>query len=130
MILPAGAKVPFHDHKSRLELDDLEHKNGWGFGYSKREPFDTSKRSFMPSPDRYHGSWSTSFREQKDFKKCTFGESYEKLRPRVEMENTKIHTQITFERVGPQSYTPALQLSKKNSSAYSFRSKLPIIEDL
>ena len=43
----------------------------------------------------------TQFNKIKNFKKCTFGESYEAISPRVEMENYKILKPITFERVGP-----------------------------
>ena len=101
----------------------------WNFGYTKRSVFDRSKYSFIPSPDYYHGKTMSQFRTEKDFKKCTFGESYEALRPRVEIENKKILTNITFERVGPTSYTPLPNRVKKDSSKYSCGIKLPSMDD-
>ena len=83
--------MPFHDLKSALEANDAEFKNGWGFGYTKRKVFDAEKIAYIPSPDTYYGPWMSNFKNVKDFKKCTFGESYDKIRARVEMENKNIH---------------------------------------
>jgi hypothetical protein len=72
-VINAGAKVPFHNIKV---VEDPEFKNGWGFGYTKRKPFDREKFSFIPSPDHYYGPNFSNFKGEKDFKKCTFGETF------------------------------------------------------
>ena len=46
------------------------------------------------------------------------------------MENKKIHTQITFEKVSPMTYNPNAVLSKERSRAFTCRMKLPLIEEL
>lgn len=92
--------------KTALESDDAQFKKGWGLGYSKRKVFNAQKTAKEPSPDTYHGTWSTQFSKLKNYSKCTFGESYENVKARVEMENKKIHTQIQFENVSPVAYTP------------------------
>jgi hypothetical protein len=56
----------------------------------------------------------SAFREKKNHKKCTFGLSYDHIKPRVEIENKKIHTQVQFENVAPTSYTPAMNTIKKD----------------
>jgi hypothetical protein len=122
--------VPFHEIKSTIEVDDANYKKGWGLGYSKRKTFDPEKTAYVPSPDTYHGPWMTQFSKLKNYQKCTFGEPYDRIKARVEMENKKIHTQIQFDNVGPASYTPMSTLSKKNSAAYSVRVKLPLIEEV
>jgi|LauGreDrversion4_2_1035121.scaffolds.fasta_scaffold115950_1 hypothetical protein len=71
----------------------------------------------------------TQFRQEKDFKKCTFGESYEQIKPRVDIDDRKILTQITFERVGPSSYTPLPERIKREPSKYSCGIKLPSVDD-
>ena len=71
----------------------------------------------------------TQFRQEKDYKKCTFGESYEQIKPRVDIDNRKILSQITFERVGPSSYTPMPQRIKKEASKYSCGIRLPSVDD-
>lgn len=127
----AGSSVPFYDvREAKEKIDDAEFKNGWGFGFSKRKVFDASKIAYIPSPDTYYGPWMSNFKNNKDPKKCTFGEPYENIRARVEMENPKIHTKIEFENVGPVTYTPLTSVSKKQSFALSCRPKLPLIEEV
>lgn len=86
----AGATVPFHNVKTPLEGDDAEHKNGWGFGYTKRKVFDAEKIAYIPSPNTYYGPWNSEFKSVKSYNKCTFGESYEKIKKRLEVENKNI----------------------------------------
>jgi hypothetical protein len=54
--------------------------------------FDGSEYSHVPAPHEYYGETMSAFREKKNFKQCTFGLSYEHIKPRVEIENKKIHT--------------------------------------
>lgn len=106
VVLVGGAHVPFHDVKRTLDDPENLKNTRWNFSYTKRSVFNQSNYSFIPSPDHYYGKTMTQFRQEKDYKKCTFGESYEQIKPRVDIDNRKILSQITFERVGPSSYTP------------------------
>jgi hypothetical protein len=91
-IKPAGASVPFYDVKNKT-LEDLdESKSGWGFGYTNRKVFTGKEFSHVPAPHEYYGETMTAFREKKNYKRCSFGLSYEYVKPRVEIENKKIHT--------------------------------------
>jgi len=68
-----GAGVPFRDQKVP---EDPQFKNGWGFGYTNRKVFDKEQYAFIPQPGHCHGPQFSNFQTSKDFKKCTFGESY------------------------------------------------------
>lgn len=93
--LNGGSTVPFHDLKSPLVADDKEFKKGWGLGYSQRRVFEIDKDAREePAPSTYHSSWMSTFNRVKNYSKCTFGEPYDKIRARVEMENKKIHMQV------------------------------------
>ena len=129
MVPVAGAHVPYHPVKRNLDDPDAIKTKRWNFGYTKRSVFDKSQYSFIPSPDHYHGRTMTQFNKDKDFKKCTFGESYEQIKPRVDIDNRKILTYITFERVSPTSYTPMPSTIKREASKYSCGVKLPSVDE-
>lgn len=91
--------------------------------------FDGKEYSHVPAPHDYYGNTMSVFKDKKNYNKCTFGLSYEHVRPRVEIENKKIHTQIQFEKVSPMAYAPTIKTVKKVNPKYTCGVKLPAMDD-
>lgn len=103
----AGAVAPFYTIKDVFEKNDNQFKKGWGFGFSERRVFDKTKYAYIPAPDNYYnGKTFSEFYKEKLSNKCTFGEPYERMKRRVDIDNRKNLDFITLDTLSPANYNP------------------------
>ena len=67
---------------------------------------------------------------EKDFKRCTFGESWDKLSKKCDIENKMVLQNVNFENVSPLSYSPQVKQVKKRQQAYSLGQRYKRLEEL
>jgi hypothetical protein len=102
-----GDAAPFYQIKDLFKSNDSHFKKGWGFGHSVRRVFDKSKYAFIPAPDNYYnGKTFSEFSVDKNDNKCTFGETWARMRKRGDILNKKNIEFLTLDTVSPANYNP------------------------
>lgn len=113
-----------------FQRQDAQFKKGFGFGFSERRVFDKTKYAFIPPPDHYYNlkTFSEFYREGVP-NKCTFGEPWDRMKRKVDIDNRKNLDYITIDTISPCNYNPKPEKVKRFNGAFTLKGRFKRAEE-